>query len=184
MAEFVFRPAHELRRTPSKAPKPVQSPKLFIPKKTEVQTPIDEAAKTAETPTDLPKDGFGSFGSTNLEHLALKNLSNAARVRLSAYRREYGKQEAEVWLEHFSRAHAACVATFPEDRQSHALKNYDRRYCQGQAAQVIAAHTLALELWTVHRRHKTGTGYGRCLEAACKACGVDVATLPENKVAA
>jgi hypothetical protein len=121
------------------------------------------------------------FVSPELRHLALQNPSNAARVLLSNYRREYGRQGADAWLEHFVKAHAACVANFPEARQPYALKNYGARYCLGQTAQVIAVHTIALKLWAEDKRARP---YGVFLEAACKACGFDIDLLPENDLMA
>lgn len=104
-----------------------------------------------------------------------------ARLRLARYRSKYGPQDAASWLEHFGKAHAACVATFPEDRQPYVLQGYGASYCFGQTAQVIAAHTVTLELWVQDRRARP---YGVFLEAACKACRLDVNSLPENEVTA
>ncbi len=104
-----------------------------------------------------------------------------ARLRLARYRSQCGPQDAATWLEHFSKAHAACVATFSETRQPYALQGYGASYCYGQTAQVIAAHTVALELWAQDKRVRP---YGVFLEAACKACRLDVNSLPKNGVKA
>ena len=107
------------------------------------------------------------------------DMTENASNRLAQYEAIFGKQSADQWLSHFDRAHAACVATFPAERQEHALKHYRAHYCEGQPARVIAAHTLSLELWQYERNESRLTSHGKCLEAACKACGIDIDALPQ-----
>jgi hypothetical protein len=104
-------------------------------------------------------------------------LEARARERLRSLYRDYGKLTSCQWLALFDRAHSACVATFPAGRQKHALRNYRRRLVEGQSTQVIAAHTLALELWTAVGRRQ---GFGLMLESACKVCGLDPDTLSQG----
>ena len=111
---------------------------------------------------------------SKIQQLALMNLANAARVRLAEYRRAYGRQDEAAWLQHFDKARELCVETFPAGRRDRALRDYRKHYCEGAAAQLIAVHTIALELWTVHRQADTNVAFGSCLEAACEGIGLDI----------
>ena len=105
-------------------------------------------------------------------------LEQAAKDRLAYYRDSYGLMQADAWLEQARAAHARAVATFPPHRQEHALRHYLERYCIGMSPQVIAVHTVALDLLAqVWLRYPPGL----CLEAACKACGVVIDELPQNE---
>jgi hypothetical protein len=76
-------------------------------------------------------------------------------------------------LERFDLVHAACVATFPPDRQHNALRTYRAHYVDDQPWEVVAAHAIALKLWTAEQRAR---GFGHYLEAAFAACGLEVPT--------
>lgn len=124
------------------------------------------------------EEASGTSGTLIPEASRQTHPLGEARLRLARYHSKYGLQDAASWIEHFGEAHAACVATFPENRQPYALQGYGASYCYGQTAQVIAAHTVALELWA---RDKRARPYGVFLEAACKACGLDVNMLPKTR---
>jgi hypothetical protein len=98
-------------------------------------------------------------------------LLEAASDLLTAYRRLHLTHAQ--WLERFDMAHAACVATFPRDRQHNALRTYRAHYVVDQPWEVVAAHAIALELWTAEQRAR---GFGHYLEAAFAACGLKVPT--------
>lgn len=133
-------------------------------------TPLDEVAAALLT---SHRDNLLSF----LRRFPFVPEIEAGHL-LTDIRCHHGPQTAEAWLQHFDKAHAAAVATFPSDRQSCALIGYRARYCEGQVAQVIAVHTLALLLWAADDRVRP---FGVMLEAACEACGLDSASLPREK---
>ena len=108
------------------------------------------------------------------QQLVLNAPSNAARKVLTRYRKQYGKMYPDAWLEHFDRVHAIAIDTFPTERQERALRDYRQHCVEGQASQAIAAHTIALELWAMHRRADTGRPFGAMLEAACRAVGLRI----------
>lgn len=103
--------------------------------------------------------------------LQLDPLLAAAADVLAAYHRLHLTHAQ--WLERFTLAHAACIATFPRERQHSALQTYRAHYIDGQPTEVVAAHVIALELWTAEQRAR---GYGHYLEAAFAACVLAVPT--------
>ena len=104
---------------------------------------------------------------------------DSARARLADYRATYGAQTPAQWLEHAKRAVEVVRATFAPERRQHALTTYLAHYCQGQPAQVIAAHVIALELWTADGRQRQS---GVWLDVACQAVGLDRDRLPQERV--
>ena len=112
------------------------------------------------------------------------DLTTRVGACLQSLGTKHGTLGPQEWLELCRQAHATCVATFPQERRHNALRGYIERYCEGQNTAVISAHTLALWLWAKERSTGRGTPNGACLEAACKACGVDVDRLPENEAQA
>ena len=121
------------------------------------------------TPSEAPTLPPVTLRATPLE---------SARARLAEYRQAYGAQDRDAWLEHARRAVEAVRATFPPERRAHALRGYLARYCEGQPAQVIAAHTIALELWAADNRQRPN---GVWLDVAAQAVGLDIDLLPENQ---
>ena len=74
------------------------------------------------------------------------------------------------WLELAELARLSAVATFPPERQHNALKSYLASCCEGQPAQLIAAHAVALYLWA---RRGRAVPIGHCQDAACIAVGLE-----------
>jgi hypothetical protein len=142
-------------------------------------TPVDNADKKAFVAfVSTPQGGLaenrdnsaGSEPPTLPPVTLLATLLESARARLEEYRATYGVQTAQSWLEHAKRAVEAVRATFPPERRPYALTNYLARNCEGQPAQVIAAHVIALELWAADKRQRQN---GVWLDVACQAAGLE-----------
>jgi hypothetical protein len=65
----------------------------------------------------------------------------------------------------------AARATFPYNERATVAEGYCERYCRHIAARVIAAHTIAMEIWAA-LREKYALPYQPCLEAAYAVCGL------------
>lgn len=146
--------------------------------------PLAEPAKWQEhSPRQDSSDAFSSLATLagslqcELPPVTLHTTPlESARARLAEYRATYGAQLPEQWLEHARRAAETVRATFAPERQQYALTTYLERCCQGQPAQVIATHVIALELWAVDNRQRQN---GVWLDVACQAVGLDIDTLAQ-----
>lgn len=113
----------------------------------------------------------GESPAPALPPVTLRNTPlQSARARLEEYRATYGVQLPAAWLEHARRAVESVRETFPPERRPYALTNYLARNCEGQLAQVIAAHVIALELWAADKRRRQN---GVWLDAAYQAVGLE-----------
>lgn len=81
------------------------------------------------------------------------------------------------WLELAEAARLEAVATFPPDRQAHALRDYVAHNCAGRPAALIAAHAVALTLWA---RSNRAAFIGHYQDAACLACGLQRRSIPRD----
>lgn len=160
------------------------TPTMFLATLADFSKPLAEPAKWQEhSPRQDSSDAFSSLATLagslqcELPPVTLHTTPlESARARLAEYRATYGAQLPEQWLEHAKRAVETVRATFAPDRQQYALTTYLERYCQGQPAQVIATHVIALELWAVDNRQRQN---GVWLDVACQAVGLDIDTLAE-----
>lgn len=140
-------------------------------------SPCDPAPKNLETrtnPTDrTDKSPSVSFVSSLLarfrENERPEALTAAAAELLSHYQRQ--APTLPQWLEHFDDALSAIRATFPPDRRPHALATYKSSYVDGRPAELVAAHTVALQLWAADERQHPN---GYFLDAAFTAAGLEV----------
>lgn len=140
-------------------------------------TPLDQTPSKLETgsdPTDrTDRRAFVSFVGSLLaryqENGRPEALTAAAAELLSHYQRQAPTQHQ--WLEHFDDALKAIRATFPPDRREHALRFFKSSYIDGRSADLIAANTVALQLWAADERRRF---FGHYLEAAFAAAGLDL----------
>lgn len=133
------------------APQPLEVPEL-APK---------PAARPLEAATPTPEPA---------------SLADQAREILAELRPGAQLTPAQ-WLELAEAARLEAVATFPPDRQAHALRDYVARNCAGRPAALIAAHAVALTLWA---RSNRAAFIGHYQDAACLACGLQPRSIPRD----
>lgn len=105
------------------------------------------------------------------------SLADQAREILAELRPAGQALTPAQWLELAEAARLEAVATFPPDRQAHALREYVAHNCAGRPAALIAAHAVALTLWA---RSGRAAPIGHYQDAACLACGLQRRSIPRD----